>query len=461
MAQSLIAGGQVVTPSGLKRVEILVKDGKILDLIDSNLGGINADMIDARDMIILPGAIDGHTHFVPHDPDTDHPIEIDNEGFLYGGYGAAAGGVTSIIEMPQAYPATTTSTAFERKRSIAQPKAIVDFAMWGGVTPGDGLQENLLGQMASGAVAFKGYMCNDDPDLPLLKDAEILLALQSLKDASIMLGLHTENEKLLRDHLDKVQSSGRNEPLAHADSRPPILESTDVERSIQMADESGGWVHIVHLNAIESAALVRTAKEQGIRVTAETCPHYLTLDLQDLERLGPYAKCVPALRSREQVDELWTYLADGTIDCIASDHCGWTSASKDAGAGDIWKAPNGLTGVQTLLPVMITEARKRGFSWEDIANWTASRPAVLWHLNPKKGSIQLGADADFAIIDPVREWTLDSQDLLHAQKWSPFEGRSFHGKVIKTILRGEVIFDAYKPNPITVDPGFGQFLRPQ
>lgn len=461
MARTLITGGNVVRPDGLRRLEILIEDGKILDLLDCDHELIDANVIEVSDTIILPGVIDGHTHFIPLDPDSDHPRDLDDEGFFYGGRGAAAGGVTSIVEMPQAYPPTIDGAAFERKLSIAGPMAIVDFAMWGGVTPGENLQENIVGQLANGAVAVKGYMCDEDPDLPLLGDSEILLALKSLKETEIMLGLHTENQKLLRYHLDQVRLTGRTDPLAHATSRPAILEATDVQRAIHLAEESGGWVHIVHMNSIESAALVKRAKERGVRITAETCPHYLSLDLQALERLGPYAKCVPALRSQEEVEELWSYLVDGTIDCVASDHCGWTTAAKDAGIGDIWKAPNGLTGVQTLLPVMITEARQRGFSWVDIANWTSMRPADLWHLGPKKGAIQVGADADFALIDPDFEWTLAAEDLLHAQKWSPFEGRKFRGKVVKTILRGEVIFDLELPDPITVEPGFGQFLKPQ
>jgi dihydroorotase-like cyclic amidohydrolase len=427
MAQTLIQGGQVVTPSGLLQVDILIKDGKIIDLIDPVPDGLDAQSIDASGTIILPGAIDGHTHFIPHDPKSDHPLQIDNEGFAFGGRGAAAGGVTTIIEMPQAYPTTIDGASFERKRLIAQPESIVDYAMWGGVVPGDRMEENIQEQIDQGAVGFKGYMCADDPDLPLLTDAEIFHTLEWLKETDRMLGLHTENEKLLRHHLRQVQSAGRTDALAHAASRPPVLETTDVKRAIQLAEETGGWVHIVHLNAIESAALVKKAKEQGIRVTAETCPHYLTLDLNDLERLGPYGKCVPALRSREEVEELWTYLADGTIDCVASDHCGWTITSKEAGLENIWEAPNGLTGVQTLLPVMI---------------------------------IQVGVDADFAIVDQKAEWTLHADDLHHAQKWSPFERWTFRGKIVKTILRGEVIYDDDADEQVLAEPGYGQFLKP-
>ncbi len=460
MDRLVIQGGQVVTSSGLQRLDILVEDGLITDLLN-DFGSLEPQrIIEAKGKIILPGAIDGHTHFIPHDPDTDHPVDMDNEGFHYGGRGAAAGGVTSIVEMPQAYPPTVNGASFERKRSIAQPEAIVDFAMWGGIVPGDEMEQSIREQVESGAVALKAYMCNEDPDLPLINDAEILQALESVRDAGIMLGLHTENESLLRDYLAQVQSTGRSDPLAHAESRPPILEAADVKRAIHLAEQTGGWVHIVHLNAVESAELVRRAKNRSVRITAETCPHYLVLDLDELVKLGPFAKCVPSLRSREEVEKLWMYLADGTIDCIASDHCGWTTASKQSGIDNIWDAPNGLTGVQTSLPVVITEARRRGFSWEEIANWTATKPAELWRLGPNKGAIQVGADADFAIVDPEVEWTLHVEDLLHAQQWSPFEGWTFQGKVVKTVLRGEVIFDNEVPNKVLVDPGYGRFLRP-
>ncbi len=460
MARTLIQGGTVVTPNGVQRLDILVEESLITDLLQDSAGIEASRILDAAGKIILPGVVDGHTHFVPHDPDIDHPLDIDNEGFHYGGRGAAAGGVTSIVEMPQAYPPTINGASFERKRSIAQPEAIVDFAMWGGIVPGDDIEQSIREQVESGAAGLKAYMCNEDPDLPLINDAEILQALESLGDSGIMLGLHTENDILLREYLAQVQSTGRSDPLAHAESRPPILESTDVNRAILLAEQTGGWVHIVHLNAVESAELVHRAKDRGVRITAETCPHYLALDLSHLELLGPHAKCVPALRNREEVEKLWMYLADGTIDCISSDHCGWTLASKQAGEDNIWDAPNGLTGIQTLLPLVITEARKRGFSWEDIANWTASNPGELWRLSPKKGSIRIGADADFAIVDPELEWTLQAEDLLHAQAWSPFEGWTFQGKVVKTLLRGEIIYDDGAPEKVLVTPGYGQFMRP-
>jgi len=457
MKRIRIAGGTVVTPLAARRLDILVEDGRIAGLVECDASIQAGAVIDASGLVILPGAIDGHAHFSPQDPEADHPTDIDFEGFFYGGCGAAAGGVTTIIEMPQAYPPTMSKGAFKRKRRVSRGQAIVDFALWGGIGPGAS-PEAVQGMAQAGAVAFKAYMCSGDPDLPMLNDAEILATLQILKEPDIMLGLHTENESLMQENLARVKETGRTDPLAHADSRPAVLEAVDVDRAIYLAEASGGWVHIVHMNAIESAELVRRAKARGVRVTAETCPHYLALDLDDLVRKGPYAKCVPALRSRSEVNALWEFLADGTIDCITSDHCGWTKKAKEGNGKDIWEAANGLTGVQTLLPVVITEARKRGFSWGDIARWTATNPARLWRLESRKGAIRIGADADLVLIDADSEWTVRTGDLLHAQKWSPFEGKALGARVTRTMLRGTTIYDHSHADKICIEPGFGQFI---
>jgi allantoinase len=452
--KTLISGGTVVTPKETRVFNILIEGEKIAALVDSGVSVVADKTIDATGHIILPGAIDGHTHFCPLDPLENHPSELDDEGFYYGGCGAAAGGVTTIIEMPQGYPPTISKETFERKRIVGQDDAIVDFAMWGGITPG--ITQSVINQMLeAGAVGFKAYTCNDDPDLPMISDFEMVSTLQALNDTGTMQGIHTENEGLLREFTARIKDTGRTDPLAYAESRPPILEAIDVNRVIFMAEHTGGWAHIVHLSSVESAELVRRAKARGVRVTAETCPQYLALDLEDLKNKGSFAKCVPPLRSRENVEKLWDYLADGTIDCVTTDHCGWTRAAKEKG---LWEAPNGLSGIQTFLPILISEALSRGFSWVDIASWTAGNPAKLWNISHRKGAIQAGADADLVIIKENVEWEVEPDKLLHAQKWSPFEGKKLNVKIKKTLLRGVTIFDDQVSEKILVKPGFGQFI---
>ncbi len=449
--RTVIAGGDVVAPGGMVAADILVEDGRIAGLVERGTG-IGDATIDATGLVVLPGAIDAHTHFIQDDPEFGPPTPDEIEGFANGGRGAAAGGVTTVVEMPQATPPTLDGKTFRRRVELAGKDAIVDFALWGGVCDGQD-PAAIDDQIAAGAVGFKAFMCESDPTFPGVRDNQILLTLEQLRDTPYMFGLHAENDALLQAGL--AREAGRGDALAHADSRPPIVEIEAVNRAIFFAEQTGGWVHIVHLSAGGAADLVKQAKARGVKVTAETCPQYLALDRDDLARLGPYAKCAPAIRDREDVDALWGFLSDGTIDCITSDHCGFTKASKDAGRDRIWDAPNGLPGIQTLLPVFASEARKRGFSWERIAELTATAPARLWRLDDRKGAIRLGADADLVLFDPNGSWRVNAADLLHTQKWSPFEGVDLQGQIMRTILRGATVFEN---GAVPVEPGFGRFL---
>ncbi len=246
--------------------------------------------------------------------------------------------------------------------------------------------------------------------------------------------------------------------MAYAESRPTINEEEAINRVIFFAAKTGGWAHIAHMSSPEGAKLVRRAKQRGIHITAETCPQYLALDINDLLNLGPYGKCAPPLRTHEQVERMWEYLADGSIDCITSDHCSWSKASKDPGYTSIWDAPNGLPGIQTLLPAVISEARKKGFKWEKIAQWCSAVPARLWHLDAQKGSISVGRDADLVFIDPDRIWELKADEILHTERWSPFIGKQFKGRIVRTLVRGETVFNDDLTEKITVQPGFGKFF---
>ncbi len=467
MNQILVSGGNVVLPDGVYPLDILVQDGRISVLSAHGFLAPDAKVIDAAGLVILPGAIDGHTHFFQQDPLAGTFDATAVEGFIKGSSGAAAGGVTSVVEMPQAIPPTTDGATFCRKLELSEKEAIVDFAMWGGVVPNQP-QKAILEQVTAGAAGFKAFLCNDDPDFPALDDYQLKSTLELLKDTGLMLGIHCENDALNRKERERIQGQGRTDPLAYAASRPAINEAEAINRVVFFAEKTGGWAHIVHMSSPDGAELVRNARMRGVHVTAETCPQYLALDLDDLVQLGPYAKCAPPVRSRQEVEKMWDYLADGTIDCITSDHCSWSKASKDAGYASIWNAPNGLTGVQTLFPVVASEARQRGFSWSQIARWTSEAPAHLWHLDRTKGSIRVGCDADLIFYDPDRTWILQPEDILHTEHWSPFVGKKFQGRVVRTMVRGETVYQEVLPGEgfpqenlpgkIAVNPGFGRFI---
>jgi allantoinase len=455
----IVHGGQVVTAAGAGPIDIVIADGVVAELAARGAADrAGAELIDATGLVVLPGVVDAHTHFIQDDPDLFDPDPDEHEGFEAGGRGAAAGGVTTVVEMPQARPPTVDGATFERKRALAEPDAVVDFALWGGVvqaTTSDHIDE----QIAAGAAGLKAFMCNSDPSFPGVDDDRLLAALTHLASTGLMLGVHAESDTLLAAGLARMEAEGRKDPLAHHDSRPPVVEVEAVSRAIVLAEAAGAWVHIVHLSCGAAADAVARAKERGLRVTCETCPQYLALDHDDLARLGPFARCAPPIRSRADVERLWERLADGTIDCITTDHCAFTYESRTRGADDIFAAPNGLPGIETFVPVVVAEARARGFGWDDIARWTATTPAALWQLAPRKGAIAIGADADLALLDPTRTWTVRGADLHHTHKWTPFEGREVTGRVVRTIVRGTTVF--HDGTDETVAAGFGRFVAAQ
>lgn len=455
----IVHGGQVVTPNGVALLDVVIKGGVISELAPAGSVGLNgAELIDATGLVVLPGVIDGHTHFVQDDPALFGPDPDECEGFEWGGRGAAAGGVTTVVEMPQSRPVTIDGATFARKRELAERDAIVDFAMWGGVVQGT-TDEQIDQQVALGAIGLKAFMCDSDPTFPGVDDDQLLRSLTHLAGTGVMLGVHAESDTLLQAGLARMEASGRMDPIAHAESRPVIVELEAVNRAIVLAEWADAWVHIVHLTSGAAADAVGRAKARGLKVTCETCPQYLSLDEDDLRRLKGFARCAPSIRPRTDVEHLWERLADGTIDAITTDHCAFTYESKLRGETDIFQAPCGLPGIETLLPVIVSEALARGFGFEEIARWTASTPARLWQLAPRKGSIVVGADADFTLLDPSRTWAIEGANLHHRHRWTPFEGREVTGRVVRTLVRGITVFS--EATNFFADAGTGQFVSAQ
>jgi allantoinase len=455
---TVLHGGTVVTPAGTMPADIVIRDGLIAAIKDRETNVPAEHVIDVSGQIVLAGAIDGHVHFMQDDPATARPRPEESEGFTTGGHAAAAGGITTTIEMPQSDPPAVTGARVARKRELAARDAIVDFALWGGIIPGTS-NADITSMLAAGVVGFKAFMCDTDEEFPAIDDARLLSAFKLLAGSGVVVGLHAENDALVRAGLQAMRDAGRSDALAHADSRPSIVEIEAVHRAIFFSRYTGMPIHIVHLSAPGSAALIKQAKSEGVPVTCETSAHYLTLDLDDLKRLGPFAKCAPALRTRDEVEELWEYVADRTIDCLATDHCGFTAESKRLGQNDIFEAPEGVPEIQTCLPVFADEARRRGISWDLISDMTSRNPARIWGLDHRKGAIRVGADADLTVIDPDAEWTVRGDALLQAQRWTQYENLMVRGQVILTLVRGVTVFDsAAAGSPIRVQPGFGRFV---
>jgi allantoinase len=258
-----------------------------------------------------------------------------------------------------------------------------------------------------------------------------------------------------------MQAEGRKDPLAHAESRPPLVEEIAVNTALYLAERAGCWLYICHCASAGALRLIADAKARGVRVAVETCPQYLALTTDDLDRLRGFGRCAPAIRDQVEVEAIWPYVLDETIEIVSSDHCGFTVESKAAGSEDIFKAPLGLAGVQTLLPVFWDAGvRQRGLEPSQLVRQLATNPALIFGLFPRKGTIAVGADADLVILDPERIWVARGAEMLHRQKWTPFEGKTITGRVLRTIRRGETIYDDARAGPerVPAPPGSGRYL---
>ncbi|HQY30335.1 MAG TPA: allantoinase AllB [Thermomicrobiales bacterium] len=432
----VIEGGTIVTHDSTFRADVVIRGEQIVSLTSDSSDIEGATRIDATGLLVLPGGIDAHTHF-------REPEEFTREGFFSGGQGAAAGGITTVVEMPQADPTTVTVEQFQAKRTQVARTALVDMALWVGVVGGQLQSEFDLRNLAStGAVAFKSFLASSSPSFPAIDTTTLHWAMRIIAETGLPYALHAEDDNLLASGLHRLQDRGRTDPLAHAESRPPLVESVAVAEALYLAEVTGCWVHICHCASADALRLVAEARARGVRVTVETCPQYLSLNTDDLVALKGYGRCAPSLRDQDEVDQIWSYVMDETIDLICSDHCGLTREQKDAGAEDIFRAPLGLAGVQTLLPVFFDAAvNQRQMSLNQFVRQMATNPAQIFELYPRKGTIAVGSDADLVIFDPDRTWVVLGEEMLHKQKWTPFEGKSVTGRVIRTIRRGEVIYD--------------------
>ncbi len=454
---TVIVGGTIVTETAEMPATICIRDGKIAAILAPDAAPPPAsEIIDATGLIVMPGAIDVHTHFTgSHDRPRDELVE--------GTLGAAIGGITTIAEMPHSAPPATTLERFRGKAELIGASSTVDFALWGGL---DGQNIDELAKMdAAGAIAFKAFLCSGDPlgkatdekGLPRLRDGDLLRAMQVIAGFDGLIGIHSENHDILIDAGRELRQAGRQDVQAHALAGPEIAEVEAVVRVATLAAETGVRCHIVHVSSGRAADLIAHAKASA-RITQETCPHYLVLDEEDLVRIGPNARCGPPLRQRSIVDHLWRAVLAGKVDMLASDHCPYLPAQKQAGVTSIWEAGMGLTGIETSVPVFLDEAYyNRGVPLGTIARMTATEPARIFGLYPRKGAIAIGFDADLVLYDIDDPWTVRGSAFKGLASWSAFEGRLCRPRTRRTLVRGRTVFD--RDQPAAPQPGYGRFIR--
>jgi len=443
-----IIGGLVATAAGTFRATLTISNGRIAALLDPQERPGAEDVVDATGRVVLPGAIDPHIHF-------NEPGRTHWEGFETGSMSAAAGGTTTVIEMPlNANPPTTDARAWALKVDAVKPKAMVDYALWGGLVADN--VDALEGLERAGAVGYKAFMIETGTEYARVDDGVLWEGMERIAAWGSVLGVHAENNDLAARLRDRLQRAGRRDMRAWAASRPPAVELEAIRRVLYLAGETGCRVHIVHLSLPDGGSLIADARRAGLRVTVETCPHYLLLDEDALSGLGPVAKCAPPLRSRQAVEGLWRQVCDGTIDCLASDHAPCPPEEKTRGAEDVWQAWGGITGVQTLLSLMVSEGvHRRGLSLERLVSLTSTTAAKIFGLYPRKGALLPGADADVVILDPQREWTVTEERLCYRHRLTPYLGWKLKGWIDRVLVRGRTVV---RDGEVIGEPGYGRLV---
>lgn len=440
MYDVIIKNARIPQGDETQLTNILVKDEKIAGFLDSVEGIESERVIDAGGKLTIPGGIDSHTHFMyqgfPH-----------RENFLTGTAAAATGGLSTIIDMPCcSVPSARSVEQFKLKIDVCQPQAVVDFALWGGVTGEDvrnGWMHNVQEQADYGACAFKVYMTPSVPTYPRVTDPEMLECFKVVAKTGLSIGIHAENFAMCDYYVKEFKASGRLDGPAWAEARMELAEKVAIELGISFAEETGARLHIVHMSTGVGARLIGAAKQRGLNVTSESCPHYLTLNYQDaMTEHGACAKIAPPLRTKRDNEEQWEGLQNGSIDFMATDHAPYEIESEKRKEGqDIWTAFPGIPGVETMLPIMLSEGYIKGrLSLSRFIEVVSKNAAIHYGIYPKKGSMNIGADADLTIIDLDREWTITVEEMVSMCGYTPLEGMKLKGKPVTTIVRGTVVY---------------------
>ena len=397
--------------------------------------------------IVIPGLVDTHVHI-------NEPGRTEWEGFATATRAAAAGGVTTLIDMPlNAIPPTTTLGGFQAKLDAAGGQCHVDVGFWGGVIPGN--TQELAGLFQAGVVGFKCFLIHSGVDeFPNVTHEDLRAAMPELTRLGALLIVHAELQGPINragipachSPSSETANAGNESVLASAyktflDSRPRAAENEAVELMIRLGREFGTRIHIVHHSSADALPLLREAKASGLKLTAETCPHYLYFAAEDIPEGATEFKCCPPIRERENRERLWQALADGTIEMIVSDHSPCTQDLKLKESGNFLEAWGGIASLQLRLPVIWTAARKRGFSLNDLTKWLCSAPARQVGLQQRKGAIAAGRDADIVFWNPEQQFRVEPEMLHHRNKLTPYRGELLQGVVQKTFLRGRKIYD--------------------
>lgn len=426
-AELVVRSRRVVTPEGTRAASVAVRAGTITAVLPYEAETPDGARVeDVGDLVVLPGLVDTHVHV--NDPGRTHW-----EGFWTATRAAAAGGITTLVDMPlNSLPPTTTVEHLRVKRETAAAKAHVDVGFWGGALPGN--VEDLRPLHEAGVFGFKAFLSPSGVDeFPPLSTEELGRTLTEIASFGGLLIVHAEDP-------GRLEAAPRRGGPRYADflaSRPRAAEDAAIARLLEKARESDARVHVLHLSSASALPLIAAAREDGVRVTVETCPHYLTLTAEQVPDGDSAFKCCPPIREAGNRDLLWEALAGGVIDCVVTDH---SPSTADLKTDDFATAWGGISGLQLSLPAVWTEARRRGRTLDDVARWMSARTAALVGLDDRKGAIAPGRDADLVVLDPDAEFTVDPAALQHRNPVTAYAGRTLTGVVRATWLRGRRVY---------------------
>jgi len=456
----IVRGRRVVLPDGVRPAAIHVRDGVIARVADHSDVAPGTPVIDAGDLAVSPGIVDTHVH-------VNEPGRTAWEGFAHATRAAAAGGVTTIVDMPlNSVPATTSVAALETKRAAAEGQCWVDVGFWGGVVPGN--LDDLPGLARAGVLGFKCFLVPSGVDeFVHVSESDLRAALALLADLNRLasgssrvasrgagegwpLLVHAESPDAL---MPIDAAADRRRYATWMNSRPPASEELAIALLIDASRRSGARVHVVHLAAAGAIAALRQARREGVAITVETCPHYLCFAAHEIGDGATVFKCAPPIRDAANRNRLWQALFDGNVDLIATDHSPAPPALKQLDTGDFVQAWGGIASLQLGHAAVWTAASARGAGVDQLARWMSAAPAALAGLERAKGAIAPGLDADLVIWDPDAEWEVVASRLHHRHAATPYAERRLRGQVVRTLLRGREIF-----NGAVLDPPHGRLL---
>jgi dihydroorotase len=424
-ADLVIHGGTIVSPDTEYKASIAIKDGTILAIGEQCAMPAAKETLDATGLHILPGAIDVHVHF-------RDPGYAQKEDFASGTAAAAFGGVTTVFDMPNTLPAISDAKSLKEKHAIASAKAHVDYGLY--AVLGEDSLPHIHDLVDGGVIGFKCYMGNTFGRIPSPSTGAMLELFEIVAPTGKRISLHAETNSIMERREARLRQMGRTDALAHLAARPAVVATEAVARAAILAEWTGARIHILHISSAAELRPLAEAKARGVDITGETCPQYLVLSADDYEEKRGVIRVNPPVREAENQDPIWQALVDGTIDMIATDHAPHSIEEKTR--EDIWTVDCGFPGVETQMPLMLTEVARRNASISDYVRWSAENPAKCWGLFPKKGALMVGSDADIAIVDTNRTWTVDDNLIQSTAKISPWHGMETTALPIHTIVRG-------------------------